>query len=296
VSATRIWNYWLGGKDHFAVDRTVGEQLREAYPAIVDLARTDRQFLGRAVRYLADEAGIRQFLDIGSGLPTVDNTHEVAQRVAPESRVVHVDSDPMVLIHAKALLTSSPEGATDYIESDFRDPDAILAAAAATLDFARPVAVMFLGMLGHFSNDEEVVPLIRRVMAATAPGSYLVIAHGSSTSEGLLEAARRYRDSGADPYTLRSPGQLARFFEGLELVPPGLVPVLQWRPDPACGSPGQEQEEAFSYCAAHPRTAPTTLLGTTRPTSSILMGTASSSRTRRGSTRRIDLGFFASSR
>jgi O-methyltransferase involved in polyketide biosynthesis len=244
--SARIWNYWLGGKDNFSIDRRVGEQLKETYPAIVDLARTDRQFLGRVVRYLAGEAGIRQFLDIGSGLPTVDNTHEVAQRVAPESRVAYVDSDPMVLIHAKALLTSSPEGACDYIEADFRTPDAVLAAAAATLDFTRPVAVMLLGMLGHFSDDDEVVPLIRRVMAATAPGSYLVIAHGSSTSSGLREAARRYRDSGADPYTLRSPGQLAGFFEGLELVPPGLVPVPQWRPDPASG---QAREDAFSYCA-----------------------------------------------
>lgn len=244
--SARIWNYWLGGKDNFSIDRTVGERLKEAYPAIVDLARTDRQFLGRAVRYLAGEAGIRQFLDIGSGLPTVDNTHEVAQGVAAESRVVYVDSDPMVLIHAKALLKGSPEGACDYIEADFRAPDTILAAAAAILDFSKPVAVMLLGMLGHFSDDDEVTPLIRRVMAATVPGSYLVIAHGSSTSEGLQEAARRYRDSGADPYTLRSPGQLARFFEGLELVPPGLVPVPQWRPDPASG---QAHQDVFSYCA-----------------------------------------------
>jgi hypothetical protein len=244
--SARIWNYWLGGKDNFSIDRTVGEQLKETYPAIVDLARTDRQFLGRAVRYLAGEAGVRQFLDIGSGLPAVDNTHEVAQQVAPDSRVVYVDNDPMVLIHAKALLTSSPEGACDYIEADFRDPDAILAPAAATLDFARPVAVMLLGMLGHFSDDDEVVPVVRRVMAATAPGSYLVIAHGSSTSEGLREAARRYRESGADSYTLRSPAQLARFFEGLDLVPPGLVPVPQWRPDPASA---QDRQDAFSYCA-----------------------------------------------
>src|SRR6201987_2866563 len=133
--SARIWNYWLGGKDHFTVDRTVGEQLREAYPAIVDLARTDRQFLGRAVRYLVGEAGIRQFLDIGSGLPTVDNTHEVAQRVAPESRVVYVHNDPLVLVHARALLTSSTEGSCDYIDADLHDPGKILDGAGAILDF-----------------------------------------------------------------------------------------------------------------------------------------------------------------
>jgi hypothetical protein len=128
--SARIWNYWLGGKDNFAIDRELGEQLRQVYPAIADLARSDRQFLNRAVRYLAGEAGIRQFLDIGSGLPTIDNTHEVAQRVAPESRIVYIDNDPMVILHARVLLTSGPEGATDYIEADFRDPDALLAGAA----------------------------------------------------------------------------------------------------------------------------------------------------------------------
>lgn len=246
--SARIWNYWLGGKDNFSIDRTVGEQLKQAYPAIADLARTDRQFLGRVVRYLAGEAGIRQFLDIGSGLPAADNTHEVAQRTAPASRVVYVDSDPMVLIHAKALLTSSPQGASDYIEADFRDPDTLLAAAAVTLDFRRPVAVMLLGMLGHFGDDDEVAPIIRGVMEATAPGSYLVIAHGSSTSAGLRDAARRYDESGADPYTLRSPDQLARFFEGLDLVPPGLVPVPRWRPETAGGHEAAEGD-VLSFCA-----------------------------------------------
>lgn len=245
--SARIWNYWLGGKDNFLVDRAVGEQLKQAYPAIVDLARTDRQFLGRAVRYLVTEAGVTQFLDIGSGLPAADNTHEVAQRANPRSRVVYVDSDPMVLIHAKALLSSAPEGASDYVEADLRDPGTLLAAAAVTLDFTRPVAVMLLGMLGHFSDDDEVAPLIRDVMDATAPGSYLVIAHGSSTSPGLRDAARHYGDSGADPYTLRGPDQLARFFEGLELVPPGLVTVPRWRPGSAAGR--EPENGAFSYCA-----------------------------------------------
>jgi hypothetical protein len=151
--SARIWNYWLGGKDNFLVDRTVGNQLKQAYPAIVDLARTDRQFLGRAVRYLVTEAGVTQFLDIGPGLPAADNTHEVAQRANPRSRVVYVDSDPMVLIHAKALLSSAPEGASDYVEADFRDPETLLAAAAVTLDFTRPVAVMKLP--GHRTRIEH---------------------------------------------------------------------------------------------------------------------------------------------
>jgi len=244
--SARIWNYWLGGKDNFPVDRELGEQLRQVYPAIADLARSDRQFLSRAVRYLAAEAGIRQFLDIGSGLPTVDNTHEVAQRTAPASRIVYVDNDPLVLMHARALLTSDPEGATDYIQADFRDPAALLARAAATLDFSQPVAVLLLGVLGHFGDDDEVVSLIEAVLTATVPGSYLVIAHGSSTSEGLVEAARQYRAGGAESYHLRGPEQLARFFDRLDLVEPGVVPVPQWRPD-AGADPGPA--EAFSYCA-----------------------------------------------
>ena len=244
--SARIWNYWLGGKDNFPIDRELGEQLRRVYPAIADLARSDRQFLKRAVRYLAGEAGIRQFLDIGSGLPTFDNTHEVAQRAAPESRIVYVDNDPLVLLHAQALLTSGPDGATDYVEADFRDPAALLAAAAATLDFTQPVAVMLLGVLGHFGDDDEVAALIRQVLAGVVPGSYLVVAHGSSTSEGLAEAARQYRAGGAETYHLRGPGQLGRFFDGLDLAPPGLVPVPQWRPDPGA-DPGPA--EAYSYCA-----------------------------------------------
>jgi SAM-dependent methyltransferase len=244
--SARIWNYWLGGKDNYAVDRKVGDRMRAIYPAIVDLARSDREFLSRGVRFLAGEVGIRQFLDIGTGLPTADNTHEVAQRVAPESRVVYVDNDPLVVMHARALLTSGPQGATGYIEADFRDPDIILKAAARTLDFTRPVAVMLLGVLGHCDDDDEAASLIGAVMSATAPGSYLVIAHGSSTSAGLLEAARRYRESGAAPYHLRNPEQLARFFDGMDLVPPGIVPVPQWRPDPAAAS---GSADIYSYCA-----------------------------------------------
>ncbi len=153
--SARVWNYWLGGKDHYPVDRAAGEQFREVFPEIVNAARASRQFLTRAVRYLAGEAGIRQFLDIGTGLPTADNTHEVAQRAAPACRIVYVDNDPLVLTHARALLTSTPEGATDYVDADLREPGKIVEGAARTLDFTQPVALMLMGILGHAADDDE---------------------------------------------------------------------------------------------------------------------------------------------
>jgi len=244
--SARIWNYWLGGSENFAIDREVGDQLREVYPAIVDLARSDRQFLARAVTWLAREAGIRQFLDIGSGLPAADNTHQVAQRAAPDCRVVYVDNDPLVLAQAQALLAGATEGPVRYVDGDFRTPDAVLAAAAGTLNLCQPVAVLLLGVLGHFGNDDEVAFIIKRLMTAATPGSYLVIAHGSSTSPGLVDAAEQYAASGAELYHLRSPAQLERLFAGLELVPPGVVPVPQWHPD---GGSGADAAEVFSYCA-----------------------------------------------
>src|SRR5512133_806089 len=155
ANSARVWNYWLGGKDNFAADREAGEHVLAAMPVMGVLARADRAFLGRAVRYLAGPAGIRQFLDIGTGIPTANNTHEVAQAVAPESRIVYVDNDPVVLVHARALLTSTPEGATDYVDADLRDPDLILQAAAATLDFDKPVAIMLLAILGHIDDSDD---------------------------------------------------------------------------------------------------------------------------------------------
>jgi S-adenosyl methyltransferase len=243
--SARIWNYWLGGRDNYPVDRAVGDQLREVFPGIVDLARADRYFLARAVRYLAGEVGIRQFLDVGTGLPTVDNTHEIAQRVAQECRIVYVDNDPLVLAHARALLTSAPGGATEYIHADMHDPAAILAGVGQTLDLTRPVALMMLGILGHVSDDAEARSIVRRLSAPLSPGSYVVIAQGTNTNEGLNEAQRQYNESGAAPYHLRGPEQIARFFDGLELVEPGLVPVPQWRPDP---SPFGIPAEVYSYC------------------------------------------------
>jgi O-methyltransferase involved in polyketide biosynthesis len=231
--SARIWNYWLGGKDNYEVDRQAGDRYQELFPQIVDAARAGRYFLARAVRYLAGEAEIRQFLDIGTGLPTVDNTHEVAQRVAPECRIVYVDNDPLVLAHARALLTSTAEGACDYLDADMRDPDRILAAAGKTLDFSHPVAVILLGVLGHVPDDEQALSIVRRIVAGLPPGSYLTLADGINMGERHIEAGRQYSRTGAVPYHLRSPEQIARFFDGLDLVEPGVVTVSRWRPEPS---------------------------------------------------------------
>jgi O-methyltransferase involved in polyketide biosynthesis len=232
--SARIWNYWLGGKDNYPADRQAGEQTIAVLPEIVDIARASRQFLVRVVRYLAADAGIRQFLDIGTGLPTVNNTHQVAQEVAPGSRVVYVDNDPLVLAHARALLTSSPEGATDYIDADARDVEDILKGAAATLDFTRPVAITMLGILPFIGDDNEAKAIVTQLLAATPPGSYLAVTHSTSevSGERVIEAVRQWNQVATTPYHLRSPEQIAAFFEGLELIEPGVVPCPRWRPDP----------------------------------------------------------------
>ena len=240
--SARIWNYWLGGKDNYAVDREAGEAYKEIFPGIAVVARTSRAFLTRAVRYLAAEAGLRQFLDIGTGLPTADNTHQVAQRVAPEAKIVYVDNDPLVLAHARALLTSSPEGTCEYLDADIRNPAAILDAAAGVLDFTQPVALMLMGIMGHFTDD-EAYPIVSRLVAGLPSGSYFALYDGASTNEAFNQAQQGYNDSGAVPYHLRSPEQFARYFEGLELVEPGVVPLVQWRPDA-----DTEQAEIYSYC------------------------------------------------
>ena len=240
--SARIWNYWLGGKDNYAVDREAGDQYKDIFPGIAVVAQTSRAFLTRAVRYLAGQAGIRQFLDIGTGLPTADNTHQVAQRVAPESRIVYVDNDPLVLAHARALLTSAPEGSTEYLAADIRNPAAILDAAAGLLDFTQPIALMLMGIMGHFT-DEEAYPIVSRLLAGLPSGSYFALYDGADTNEAFNQAQRGYNESGAVPYHLRSPEQFARFFEGLELVEPGVVPVPHWRPDPDAPA-----VEIYSYC------------------------------------------------
>jgi ubiquinone/menaquinone biosynthesis C-methylase UbiE len=235
--SARVWNYWLGGKDNFAADRQLGEQIRDVYPQIVEVARVSRAFLGRAVRFLAGAAGIRQFLDIGTGLPTADNTHEVAQRVDPACRVVYVDNDPLVLVHARALLTSRPEGTCDYVDADVRDPDTILRQAARTLDFTEPVAVTMLGILGNVVDYEQARTIVRRLVDAMAPGSYLVVNDGTNVIHGQArdEVTQISIDAGT-PYIARSPAQVARFFDGLHLLEPGVVCTSRWRPDPASGA------------------------------------------------------------
>lgn len=227
----RVWNYWLGGRDHFAVDRAAGDRFGELFPAIREHALAIRYFLVRAVRYLAAEAGVRQFVDIGTGLPTVDHTHEIAQRAAPGARVVYVDSDPLVLAHARALLTSSADGATDYLDADLRDTAAILHGAGRTLDLGQPVAVLLCAALGHL-DDASAPGAVRRLMAALPPGSHLLVCDGSDTSPKLNRAQRLHHASGATVYRLRSPAELRGYFDGLDLIAPGLVPCPQWRPDP----------------------------------------------------------------
>lgn len=230
--SARIWNYLLGGKDHYAVDRAAGDKISDIFPGMVGITRHSRAFTGRVVRHLAGEAGIRQFLDIGTGLPTVDNTHEIAQRVAPECRIVYVDNDPLVLAHAQALLTSTPQGRTSYLHADVRDPEEILRAASATLDLDRPVGLMLMGILGLVDDYDRARAVVAELMAALAPGSYLGFNDGSSTDPDYVEAIRRFNtDSGAVPYTPRSPEEMMRFFDGLEVLEPGLVSCPHWRPE-----------------------------------------------------------------
>jgi hypothetical protein len=229
----RVWNYWLGGKDNFAADREAGDLVEKMIPGIVDSARANRAFLGRAVRYLAGEVGIRQFLDIGTGVPTENNTHEVAQSVAPECRIVYVDNDPIVLAHARALLKSTPEGATDYIDADAREPDKILEAAAETLDFEAPVAIMMLGILNHIVDDDQAHAVVNRLLDAVPSGSYLVIGHPTAEvhGEAMEESMRLWNERGGTPIVARNRTELARFFDRLELLEPGVVSCSRWRPE-----------------------------------------------------------------
>jgi len=240
VSA-RIWNYWMGGSDYFPIDKEAGDAYAQLSPGVFDLARSSRSFLRRAVRYTAGEAGVRQFLDCGSGLPSHDPTHVVAQGVAPDTRVVYVDKDPLVLAHARALLASNPQSGTDYLEADLYDPGTLVSRARAKLDFGQPVAIMLMGVMGHVGNpgvdDDQVArSIVESLRAALPSGGYLIMYEGVDTDPAQREALRQYNQSGAVPYLLREPGQIARFFEGLELVDPGLVPIHQWRPDPGSAS------------------------------------------------------------
>ncbi|HEY1320646.1 MAG TPA: SAM-dependent methyltransferase, partial [Streptosporangiaceae bacterium] len=279
-NSARVWNHWLGGKDNYPVDQEAADAFREAFPPIVDIALHSRYFLHRAVGYLADEAGIGQFLDLGCGLPTVDNTHEVAQRAAPDARVVYADRDRLVMAHARALLTSGPHGGCGYVEADLGDPEKILAAAAATLDLNRPVAVLMVHVLGHIAEDVQAQSIIARLMEALPAGSHLVICDQTDGTAGVhpstpptcglgrgaggsrqsssgpaedvgaggpvpaglgagggsgwsphAQAVGRYNQTAAEPFHLRSPARIARFFDGLTLLAPGVVSCTRWRPE-----------------------------------------------------------------
>jgi O-methyltransferase involved in polyketide biosynthesis len=233
--SARIWDYWLGGTANYPADREVGDRIAQLLPEIVAHARANRAFLGRVVRYLAADAGIRQFLDIGAGLPTADNTHEVAQRVAPACRVVYADYDPLVVAHARALLASTAEGAADYIHGDLREPADVLASAARTLDLRQPVAITMLGVLWHVLDDDEADSIMARLAEPLAPGSYLAIAHPTLevTGEKMARAIRYWNEHGTPAGTHRTPGQISWLFRRLELVEPGVVSATRWRPETA---------------------------------------------------------------
>ncbi|BCY10386.1 SAM-dependent methyltransferase [Actinoplanes sp. L3-i22] len=229
VHPARRYNYWLGGKDHFAADRESGDQIEQAHPTIRLAARENRAFLQRAVRHLAADAGIDQFLDIGTGLPTADNTHEVAQRANPAARVVYVDNDPMVMAHARALLSSSDQGRTCYIEEDLREPGTILAHPQLrdTLDLSRPVGLTLVAVLHFIEGQDRARAIVAELLSALAPGSYLTLSHGTVDFATEQEKAYARQVPGVH---LRSRDQIAAFFTGLDLIEPGIVPVAHWRP------------------------------------------------------------------
>jgi hypothetical protein len=229
----RVYDYWLGGKDNFAADRRAAEAGYSAFPGVLQSVQANRAFLARVVRHLVTEAGIKQFLDVGSGLPTASNTHEIAQEKAPESRVVYVDNDPVAVLHARVLLQSSPEGRTAFLQADARDPLAILEQASAILDLGKPVAVMIFGVLHFLPDDDEVAAITAEFSRAIAPGSYLAISHLASDiqPETMAEFARKMRESGVAQDAQRTREQVTGLFAGLNLLAPGVVPVSKWRPD-----------------------------------------------------------------
>ena len=228
--SARMWNYFLGGKDHYVVDRQVGDLFRVRYPPIVDVARSSREFLVRTVRHLAT-AGVRQFLDIGTGLPAAVNTHDVAQQVAPDARVVYVDNDPVVLAHARVLLQGAADGTTAYVDGDLYDTAALLEAAGRTLAFEQPVALVLTNILGHIPDHVDARRIVAELVAALAPGSHLVLADGTSDGGRFDAAISMWNQAGSLPYVLRTREQLAQLLDGLELLEPGLGPCGLWRPD-----------------------------------------------------------------
>jgi SAM-dependent methyltransferase len=252
----RRYNHWLGGKDNFAADRESADAIEAIFPGIRTAAVENRRFLHRAVRYLVQDAGVRQFLDIGTGLPTADNTHEVAQRLAPQSKVVYVDNDPLVLAHARALLTSDPRGATAYLDADLREPGKILADSALTdtLDLTRPVGLLLVAILHFLPDTRQAYGIVRTLMDALPAGSFLVISH--ATGDLLDPDTARSLDTGDFPgrgdFTGRTHAQISRFLDGLDPVPPGLTVISDWKPDPDT-TPPQPQDVSVYGAVAHKR-------------------------------------------
>ena len=252
----RRYNYWLGGKDHFAADRESGDAIAAAFPVVVELARANRAFLRRAVRFLG-EAGVRQFLDIGTGLPAPDNTHEVAQRVAPESRVVYVDNDPIVMVHARALMLGDPRGRTAYLEADVRDPATILRNPILrdTLDLNQPVALLLVAILHFLHDDDQTAGVVAQLLDPLPSGSYLVMSHGTmdfSSAAGVAAYEKMFAAGGTD-VRARPRATIEGYFSGLEIVEPGIVPVSDWRAeDPAAARPVSEDLGIYGVVARKP--------------------------------------------
>jgi hypothetical protein len=231
--SARIWNYWLGGRDNYEVDRAAGDRMSAIFPDIVRVACASRAFTARSVDYLARSAGVRQFLDVGAGLPAAENTHETVQRIDPTARVVYVDNDPLVIAHARALLVSGPEGRADYLRADLRDPARILDEAARTLDLSRPVGLILSNVLGHVGDYRQARSVVRLLLAGLPPGSHLSLNDGTGVVRPeARQAARQYAATGASPYHLRTPRQIAGYFDGLELAPPGVVSCPRWNHEP----------------------------------------------------------------
>jgi hypothetical protein len=252
----RVYDYLLGGKSNFAADRALAEKMLAQTPGLRTAARENRAFLGRAVQYLAGEAGVRQFLDIGTGLPTAGNVHEVAQRIAPESRVLYADNDPMVLAHARALLTSTPEGRTAYMHADLRDPARLLASAQLreVLDFGQPVALVLVAVLHFLPDEDKPAQVVETLLDALPSGSYVVASHTAlDHAPAPVAAMERAARAGGIRTQQRDSGDFARLaFPGLELVPPGVVLVSEWRPGSAAVLPDPDEVNVYGGVARKP--------------------------------------------
>ena len=243
----RVYNYWLGGKDNFAADREAGDATKAAYPGIVAGVQAQRRVLASAVRYLVTQAGIRQFLDIGTGLPVENNTHEVARSLAPESRILYVDNDPMVLAHARALLTSTPAGTCAYLDADIRDTGKLLAAAAGPLDFSQPIALMLVGILQLIPDSDDPARIVARLLGAVPAGSWLTIVHPANdvAVDQMATLVKQYNERVPTMTTLRNHAEISAFFTGTEILAPGVVQLHRWRP----GEPARPAEgEVPAYC------------------------------------------------